>query len=341
MGPGQLYSPSEVVVIDKRVWLGLGALGAVGAALWWFTSDSSAASSPQVTGALPQPAPGQPGAAPAPLKLPQLPYPPAALAPLISERTVKVHHDVLQKGYVDRVNTALGQLHSVRQQQYAPAQRQAMRRELATSLAFDLGGAYLHDLYWRSMAPQERGGAPSPQLAAQIQRDFGSIGMLAQELTDVAAAMQGSGWSVLAWSPYLQRLVVLSVGNHDNRLPPGVAVLLPIDVWEHAYFLDRGPDRGAYLRQFWGLVNWNEVSQRFAAMTGQRQQQRPPPQVPPPQQRRAAPPPRAQQPRPQPRGAAEAEPGDELGSERRRQKRRRAQERARKREQHRRQRGAV
>jgi hypothetical protein len=209
-----------------------------------------------------------------------------------------------------------------------------MRRALAESLAFNLGGAYLHDLYWRSLAPQGAGGAPSPQLTAQIQRDFGSIGMLAQELTDVGLAMQGSGWAMLAYSPYLGRLVVLSVGDHDNRIPPGVAPLLPIDVWEHAYYLDRGPDRGAYLRQFWGIIDWTALSRRFAAVMGQRPGAR---SISPSSRPQAAQKPAPSQ-APQPRVEPEEALGDDeeiLASERRHMREQGARIRAAKRRAHR------
>lgn len=255
-------------MLDDRVWYALGAVGVAGLVAWWWSTSGSAAT-PQI-GAMPLPAPGQPGAAPETLTLPALPYPATALAPIVSERTVTLHHGVHQRGYVDGVNRDLAQLYSVRQQAYTPEARRPMRRSLAESLSYNLGGAYLHDLYWRSLAAPGQGGAPSPQLTEQIQRDFGSIGMLAEEMTDVGMAMQGSGWVLLAYSPYLGRLIVLSVANHDNRVPPGIAPLLPLDVWEHAYYLDHGPDRSAYLRQFWGIVNWTELSRRFAAVMGQR-----------------------------------------------------------------------
>jgi Fe-Mn family superoxide dismutase len=251
-------------MMDTRYLIGAGAAGLVGLALWWMRSGE-----PDATAELPAPT-SNPGATPVALGLPPLPYAASALSPAVSEKTVQIHHGVHQKGYVNGVNETLEQLHRVRTKKYPTDARRPMRRSLSETLAYNLGGAYLHDLYWKSLAPKGRGGVASPELLAQVQKDFGSMGMMVQELNDVGLAMQGSGWSLLAWSPYLGRLVVLSVGNHDNRIPPGIVPLLPIDVWEHAYYLDRGPKRAEYLKRMWGIINWSEVSRRYAAITRNR-----------------------------------------------------------------------
>jgi Fe-Mn family superoxide dismutase len=282
-------------LLDTRIWYALGIAGVAGAGLWWWSRGGS-----DDAKALPTPNPDQPGNLPVALGLPPLPYPVDALAPAISPKTVRLHHDVHQKGYVDGVNQTIGQLYRVRQESYPDAARRPMRRALADSLAFNLGGAYLHDLYWRSLAPRGRGGQPSPELATQVTRDFGSMDMMVQELNDLGMAMQGSGWAVLAYSPYLGRLVALSVGNHDHRVPPGVVPILPVDVWEHAYYLDRGPDKNAYLERFWPMVNWTEVSRRFAATqrkgaAPRRVAQQAP--TPPPRQARQPVPPQPKPPR--------------------------------------------
>lgn len=253
--------------MQDRALLALGAAGVIGLGLWWWSSRP-AVQQPARLGEIPAPVPGQPGVAPGAVPLPPLPFAVTALAPIVSERTVKAHHEVHQQRYVDGLNQDLAQIWEIRRQGYAPEVRRPMRLAVAESLSYNLGGAHLHDLYWRSLAPQGQGGAPSPALLAQIQRDFGSLGALAEELTDIGLEIRGSGWAVLAWSPYLGRLIVLAVGEHDNRVPPGVVPLLPIDVWEHAYYLDHGPDRGAYLRQFWGIVDWSALSTRFAEILG-------------------------------------------------------------------------
>jgi Fe-Mn family superoxide dismutase len=200
------------------------------------------------------------------LGLPPLPYDESALEPAISRRTVRLHHDKHQAAYVQGVNTTLGRLHELRvdPNRYGNTARQAMRLSLYRNLAFNAAGAHLHDLYWRNLTSRGKGGQPSSELGAQVQRDFGSWASMLQEVSDVGKKIQGSGWVVLAWSQPLRRLVVLPIEDHQNQSPVGSVPLLVLDVWEHAYYLDTQNDRGKYLdRLLTGYVNWPEVSRRF------------------------------------------------------------------------------
>ena len=100
-----------------------------------------------------------------------------------------------------------------------------------------------------------------------IVRDFGSRSNFHDMFTDVALAVPGSGWVVLSWIPGLDRLVLLAIDQHQRETIPGAVPLLICDVWEHAYMLDYGADRGAYLAAFWNIVNWPVVERRFRDAT--------------------------------------------------------------------------
>lgn len=170
--------------------------------------------------------------------LPPLPYAYDALQPFVSRDTMTFHHDVLHANYVHALN-----------------------RGGLTSEAFDynLGGNVLHTLLWPSLSPHG-GGPPVGPLARMIDREFGGYAALREAMIRTALASQGSGWALL--SAERGRLFVELAHNHGTRAQWGRAVL-PLDVWEHAYYLDRGPNRRAWCEAFFDrLVDWHVVAGR-------------------------------------------------------------------------------
>ena len=193
-------------------------------------------------------------------RLPPLPYAENALEPQISAATVRMHHDQLQAGYVRRTNALLEHLN-----RKTGSDRSEL--QLWRDLAYQASGARLHQLYWDNLTP---GGSRFQQgpLQMAIQQDFGSIGSFLERFNETALAVPGSGWVVLAWVPSLERLVLLAIDQHQRETMPEWVPLLVCDVWEHAYVLDYGSDRAAYMRAFWHLVNWPVVERRFAERGG-------------------------------------------------------------------------
>ena len=204
------------------------------------------------------------------ISLPPLPYPPSALEPVISRRTVELHHGKHQKAYVDQANAALRQLEEARGpagSRFSPDSRASMRGAIYQTLAFNAAGAHLHQLYWENLAPPGTGGSPEGALLKEIEAVFKSPGGLVQELIDVGKKIQGDGWVLLTASPALRQLNILPVQDHQLQVVPGDRVLLAIDVWEHAYYLDRPADRAGYLQAVLEqLVNWGVVARRLAKL---------------------------------------------------------------------------
>ena len=188
--------------------------------------------------------------------LPPLPYPDTALEPVIDARTVGLHHNGHEASYHDGLQEALDHLESTRGIQAPAKLRRRMRLGLAQAIAYNGAGAILHKLYWENLGPVGQGGEPTKALHAQIVQDFGSPQQFVEEFTDIANAIRGSGWAVLVWIPWMEKLVVLPVENHQNEWIPGAVPLLVVDVWEHAYYIDYRNLRPDYLAAFWSLVNW-------------------------------------------------------------------------------------
>jgi Fe-Mn family superoxide dismutase len=107
------------------------------------------------------------------------------------------------------------------------------------------------------------GGEPTGELATAIERDFGSVGDFRDRFSAAAAGQFGSGWSWLVVGD--GKLEVIARPNQDSPLMEGKTPILGLDVWEHAYYLSYQNRRPDYIKAFWNVVNWAEVSQRLQA----------------------------------------------------------------------------
>lgn len=189
--------------------------------------------------------------------LPPLPYAYDALEPYIDAETMRIHHEKLHKKYVDDLNTAERKLAESREKNDFE-----LIRHWERELAFNGAGHYLHTLFWPTMSPNG-GGEPSGDLADAITRYFGSYSAFQKQFTQAAAKVEGPGWAILVWSPRSQHLEILTAEKHQNLSQWDVIPLLPLDVWEHSYFLKYKEKRPDYIEAWWKLVNWPYVEERF------------------------------------------------------------------------------
>jgi Fe-Mn family superoxide dismutase len=194
-----------------------------------------------------------------PYTLPDLPYAYNALEPHYDEQTVKLHHDMHHKAYVDGLNNAETKLQEAREKgDYA------LIKHWEREYAFHGAGHILHTLFWQNMKPNG-GGDASGQIKDQINKDFGSYENFKKQFSAAAVAVEGSGWTVLCWNKMFQKLVILQVEKHQNLTQWEVCPLLIVDVWEHAYYLKYQNKRAGFVEAWWNLVNWDDVNNRFAS----------------------------------------------------------------------------
>jgi superoxide dismutase, Fe-Mn family len=190
--------------------------------------------------------------------LPDLPYKYDALEPHLSAEILELHHDKHHATYVKGANDALDELADARKQE-----KFAVIGQLEKNLAFHLSGHVLHSLLWRNMSP-EGGGKPNGELGTAIAKHFGSFDAFKAQLTAAAAGVQGSGWGALSWEPLGKRLVVEQVFDHQGNVGNATLPILVVDMWEHAYYLQYQNRKNEWLESFWELVNWRDVTARFA-----------------------------------------------------------------------------
>ena len=202
-----------------------------------------------------------------------LPYPAAALEPHIDARTMEIHHGKHHQAYVTGLNTALAAAPDLagKSLESLLADIPSVSNEaVRTPLRNHGGGHWNHTFFWAIMAPPAKTGKPSAQLAKAIDSAFDSMDAFKKAFGEAATKRFGSGWAWLIARD--GQLKITSTPNQDNPLMKGLVPdadlgtpLLGIDVWEHAYYLHYQNRRPDYITAWWNVVNWDEVSKRFAA----------------------------------------------------------------------------
>ena len=189
--------------------------------------------------------------------LPDLPYDYAALEPHISAQIMQLHHDKHHNTYVTGANTALEKMEEARANGDA-----AGAAKLSKDLQFNLGGHINHSIFWKNLSP-EGGDKPTGELAAAIDEFFGSFDAFRDQFTAVATTIQGSGWAILAYEPIAGNLVIEQMYDQQNGVPVATIPLLQLDMWEHAFYMDYQNVKADYVKAFWNIVNWADVTERF------------------------------------------------------------------------------
>jgi Fe-Mn family superoxide dismutase len=184
-----------------------------------------------------------------PFTLPNLPYDKTALAPHISAETLEYHHGKHHAAYVNQLNKLL---------EGKPEASKSLEEIILASEGPVFNNAaqiWNHTFYWSSMKPNG-GGKPSGDLAAAIDRDFGSFDKFKEEFTNAGATQFGSGWAWLVLKD--GKLSVTKTPNADLPMKHGQKALLTMDVWEHAYYIDFRNARPKYIETFLAsLANWD------------------------------------------------------------------------------------
>jgi superoxide dismutase, Fe-Mn family len=192
-----------------------------------------------------------------------LPYAYNALEPSIDAKTMDIHYNKHAAAYSKNLKEA------------AAAEKVDISKPLedvlsniskySVKMRNNGGGHYNHELYWKCMLPNANA-QPSGKLLAAIEKDFGSFDALKKKLAETAMSRFGSGW---AWLVYTndKKILVGSTPNQDNPLMDIADVkgfpLFGLDVWEHAYYLNYQNRRADYIENFWKILNWNHVGERF------------------------------------------------------------------------------
>ena len=203
-------------------------------------------------------------AAAGPYTLPPLPYAANANEPHIDARTMEIHHDRHHQAYVTNLNAALkdhGDLAKKPLEQILAGLDQ-VPDSVRAAIRNNGGGHANHTMFWQVMGG--KGGEPTGDLKAAIDRDLGGLAKLKTDFNGAGARQFGSGW-VFVTVDKDGRLALLAKPNQDTPLMEGGRVLFGNDVWEHAYYLTYQNRRPDYLAAWWNVVDWSKVADRYAA----------------------------------------------------------------------------
>jgi len=192
--------------------------------------------------------------------LPDLPYDYNALEPVISAEIMQIHHSKHHQVYVNMLNQT--------EEKFMEAKEKNDLKTMITlgpALRFHGGGHINHSIFWQNLSPNG-GGEPDGELLKAINKDFGSFESFKNTMSIATVGIQGSGWGWLGYSKLSKSLAIAACPNQDPLEPStGLVPLLGIDVWEHAYYLQYKNVRPDYVKNIFNIINWKDVSQRFAA----------------------------------------------------------------------------
>jgi Fe-Mn family superoxide dismutase len=196
--------------------------------------------------------------------LPKLPYEFNALEPHIDARTMEIHHDKHHQAYINNLNAAIEKHPELDNKSVEDLLKDlnAVPEDIRTAVRNNGGGHWNHSMFWEIMSPKG-GGEPGGALADAIKKAFGDFASFQEKLAAAAVGQFGSGWGWLV-KDSSGALSVLATPNQDNPMSNGRTPILGVDVWEHAYYLNYQNRRPDYVKAWWNVVNWDEVSKRFA-----------------------------------------------------------------------------
>lgn len=189
-------------------------------------------------------------------KLPPLPYKADALEPLISKRTLELHHDKHHGAYVNSLNNLVAGT------RFENSDLETIIRIAEGPMFNNASQVWNHTFYFESLIPGKKGNLKGP-FSKVIAGNFGSVQYFKETFIKAAITLFGSGWVWVLWNPK-GTLEIMQESNAGNPLRRGLMPLLTCDVWEHGYYIDYENRRNDYLNAFWELINWDIIERRYS-----------------------------------------------------------------------------
>jgi len=192
--------------------------------------------------------------------LPKLAYEYNELVPYISEEQLKIHHQKHHQAYVNGANAILERLDKSRKEGTDIDVKSTLKE-----LSWNIGGHVLHGMFWGNLAAPSKGGGGklTGELGDFLAQEFGTFDRFKKEFTQAATSVEGSGWAALSLCRQTNRPIIMQIEKHNMNVYPSFRILMVLDVFEHAYYIDYKNDRAKFVEAFWNLVNWDAVSRRF------------------------------------------------------------------------------
>lgn len=188
-------------------------------------------------------------------ELPVLPYAKDALEPYISEKTIEYHYGKHHQAYVTNVN------HLISGTEYENSTLEEIIRKADGGIFNNGAQVWNHTFYFMQFSP-DGCDEPRDELKTAINKKFGSFEAFKENFTKAAATLFGSGWAWLVVDDSGE-LEIVQTSNAGNPLKINKKPLMACDVWEHAYYIDKKNQRPKYIEDFWKIIDWKVISERF------------------------------------------------------------------------------
>jgi Fe-Mn family superoxide dismutase len=188
--------------------------------------------------------------------LPELPYAKNALEPHISAETLEYHYGKHHAAYVTNLNNL------IKDTEFATKSLEDIVRTAPAGGIFNNAAQiWNHTFYFMGLSPKG-GGEPKGNLAEAINESFGGFAAFKEQFSKSAATNFGSGWTWLVKNKS-GGLEIVNTHDAGSALTTGNIPVLTIDVWEHAYYVDKRNARPAYIEAWWNVVNWDVAANHF------------------------------------------------------------------------------
>lgn len=200
-------------------------------------------------------------------ELPALPYAFDALEPYIDAKTVEIHYTKHHATYLKNLNSAIEKYPDFFEWdlEKVVSHLDQIPEDIRTAVRNNGGGVFNHNIYWFNLCPPSDDNQPTGRIAQAISKAFGDFSAFKAEYEKAGLGRFGSGYAWLSAKPD-GALVLHSTPNQDSPVQEGLIPLLVVDVWEHAYYLKYQNRRAEYLDNFWNIIDWKEVENRYNAI---------------------------------------------------------------------------
>lgn len=188
-------------------------------------------------------------------ELAALPYAKNALEPYISEKTLEFHYGKHHQAYVNNLNNL------IQGTKFETADLETIIKESDGGIFNNGAQVWNHTFYFMQFAA-DGCDEPKDELKKAIESEFGSVESFKDSFSKAAATLFGSGWAWLV-KDAAGKLSIVQTSNAANPMRDGLTPLMTCDVWEHAYYLDKQNARPKYIEDFWKVLDWKVVSERF------------------------------------------------------------------------------
>ncbi|MBT3385241.1 MAG: superoxide dismutase [Prolixibacteraceae bacterium] len=189
-------------------------------------------------------------------ELPELPYAKNALEPFISEKTLDFHYGKHHQAYVNNVNNL------AKGTEFENASLEEIIMKTDGGIFNNGAQVWNHTFYFMQFNP-DGCDTPKDNFKTAIEAKFGSVESFKEQFSKAAVTLFGSGWAWLTVNEEGE-LEIVQTSNAGNPLRINKKPLLTCDVWEHAYYIDKKNARPKYIEDFWKILDWKVISERFA-----------------------------------------------------------------------------